>query len=88
MLALQVQPDFVFDATTDASDVASARIGACGRHIRYVLRDKDETRKLVRRRRREISLLPGPFRASDLMICGTYFATVSSRPCGRPSLRA
>jgi hypothetical protein len=37
-----------------------------GRRIRYVLRGKDETRKLVRRRRREISLLPGPFRASDL----------------------
>jgi hypothetical protein len=30
MPTLQVQPDFAFDATTDASDVASARIGACG----------------------------------------------------------
>ena len=61
-------------------------LASAGRHIRYVLRDKDWTRKLVRRRRREISLLPGPFRASDL-ICGTYFAPVSSRPCCRPSLR-
>ena len=83
MPTLQVQPDFTFDGTTDASDVASARIGACGRRIRCVLRGKDETRKLVRRRRREISLLPGPFRTSDL-ICGTYIAPVS----GRPSLRA
>jgi hypothetical protein len=30
MPTLPVQPDFTFDATTDASDVASARIGACG----------------------------------------------------------
>ena len=80
MPTLQVQPDFAFDATTDASDVASARIGACGLSIRCVLRGKDETRKLVRRRRREISLLPGPFRASDL-ICGTYLATVSGLLC-------
>jgi hypothetical protein len=83
MPTLQVQPDFAFDASTDASDVASARIGACRRRIRCMLRDKHETRKLVRRRRREISLLPGPFRASDL-ICGTYIATVS----GQSSLRA
>ena len=78
MPTLQVQPAFAFDATTDANDIASARIGVCGRRIRCALRGKDENGKLVRRRR-EISLLQGPFRASDL-ICGTYFAPVSGRP--------
>jgi hypothetical protein len=29
--------------------VVYGRIGACGRRIRYVVQDKDETRKLVRR---------------------------------------
>jgi hypothetical protein len=63
-------------------DVVYGHIGARGRRIRYLLRDKDEAWKLVRRRRREISLLLRPFRASYL-IYRTHFATIS----GRPSLR-
>jgi len=56
---------------------------SAGRHICCMLRGKDETRKLVRRRRREISLLPGPFWASDLrdVLCDSqrsaFFARLS-----------